>query len=221
MIIRLPKTFTYRDKNNNGSAYVLDGVLYIRGNVNFRNLMYKVTFELKGQERCQYCGKLLTPRNRTIDHMYPQSFGGPSITENLLPCCKRCNLDKRDMTYMQFQEWRKIESLSEKEKFFQKCINENQKVKRKGKFLVKKGWITKVNIKEMVEHMSFKSISSLKMRKTEEHFEEFKQYKKPIIISANGWLLEGKQNLKCAKNHKRYRICAVVLDNVIVEKNSP
>ena len=32
----------------------------------------------------------------TIDHMYPQDFGGPTITNNLLPSCKKCNNDKDD-----------------------------------------------------------------------------------------------------------------------------
>ena len=35
----------------------------------------------------------------TIDHVYPADFGGPTITNNLLPSCKGCNNKKRNMLY--------------------------------------------------------------------------------------------------------------------------
>ena len=220
MIIRLPKKFTYIDKNACGRAYVKRGILYIDGNVNFKNLMYKLTYALKGSNRCAYCGAILTKKNRTIDHMYPQALGGPSITDNLLPCCKKCNLDKRGMTYTQFQEWRKTEE-NKKEAFFRKCIKENYEVTKRGRFLVKHGWITKINVKELLENVNLKKISECKYRKAESYFILFKQYQRPIIVSGNGWLLEGKCNLKHAKRHGKQRLCAIVLDNVVVKKNSP
>lgn len=221
MIIRLPKKFAYIDKKGNGYAYVKNETLYIKGNVNFKDLMYKLTYALKGSDRCLYCGTILTNRKRTIDHMYPQSLGGVSITDNLLPCCKKCNLDKRDMTYKQFQEWRKIKGKTEKEIFFQKCIKENYGVIKKGRFLVKRGWITKIDVTDLLEYISLRNISDYKYKKTESYFNKFRQYPRPIIVSENGWLIEGKRNLMHAKLHRRTKVCAIVLENVIVKRNSP
>ena len=36
-----------------------------------------------------------------LEHIWPQSFGGDSITENLLPACPTCNNDKSDMLLWQ------------------------------------------------------------------------------------------------------------------------
>lgn len=45
---------------------------------------------------CQYCGT----RNRelTIDHVVPRWMGGPHTWDNLVACCRRCNLKKGDKT---------------------------------------------------------------------------------------------------------------------------
>ena len=221
MIIRLPKKFSYKDTASGGCAYVNKGRLYIEGNINFESLMYKLTYDLKGQERCCYCGGYLTKKNRTIDHMYPRNFGGVSIPDNLLPCCKQCNHSKMDMTYDQFQEWRKITSLKEKDKFYRKCILENTKYLKRGKFLIPRKWIVKYNTSEMAMYIKFNNARNNKYRKIERHFAMWNQYPEPIIISSNGWLLKGKNILSHARNHNRRRLCAIVLENVVVIKNSP
>lgn len=48
---------------------------------------------------CQYCG---TPgRELTIDHVVPKWAGGPHSWDNLVACCRRCNLKKGDKTPQQ------------------------------------------------------------------------------------------------------------------------
>lgn len=44
---------------------------------------------------CQYCG---TSRDLTIDHVTPRWMGGPHTWDNLVACCRRCNLKKGDKT---------------------------------------------------------------------------------------------------------------------------
>ncbi|MCG9895335.1 MAG: HNH endonuclease [Fimbriimonadaceae bacterium] len=44
---------------------------------------------------CQYCG---STRDLTIDHVVPRWMGGPHTWENLVACCRRCNLKKGDKT---------------------------------------------------------------------------------------------------------------------------
>lgn len=44
---------------------------------------------------CQYCG---STRELTIDHVVPRWVGGPHTWENLVACCRKCNLKKGDKT---------------------------------------------------------------------------------------------------------------------------
>jgi 5-methylcytosine-specific restriction endonuclease McrA len=44
---------------------------------------------------CQYCG---STRDLTIDHVQPRWSGGPHTWDNLVTCCRRCNLKKGDRT---------------------------------------------------------------------------------------------------------------------------
>lgn len=45
---------------------------------------------------CQYCG--VRHRDLTIDHVVPRWAGGPHTWDNLVACCRRCNLKKGDKT---------------------------------------------------------------------------------------------------------------------------
>lgn len=45
---------------------------------------------------CQYCG--VRNRELTIDHVLPRWAGGPHTWDNLVACCRRCNLKKGDKT---------------------------------------------------------------------------------------------------------------------------
>lgn len=47
---------------------------------------------------CQYCG---TTRDLTLDHVVPRWAGGPHTWENLVACCRKCNLKKGDKTPQQ------------------------------------------------------------------------------------------------------------------------
>lgn len=48
---------------------------------------------------CQYCGA--KARDLTIDHVVPKWAGGPQTWDNLVACCRRCNLKKGDKTPQQ------------------------------------------------------------------------------------------------------------------------
>lgn len=45
---------------------------------------------------CQYCG--VKGKELTIDHVVPRWAGGPHTWDNLVACCRRCNLKKGDKT---------------------------------------------------------------------------------------------------------------------------
>ncbi|MBX3118717.1 MAG: HNH endonuclease [Fimbriimonadaceae bacterium] len=48
---------------------------------------------------CQYCGT--KGRDLTLDHVVPKWAGGPGSWDNLVACCRRCNLKKGDKTPQQ------------------------------------------------------------------------------------------------------------------------
>jgi hypothetical protein len=56
-------------------------------------------------KNCYLCGTRLVDsgggRNaRSVDHIWPQTLGGQSIFENLMPCCRDCNeLKRHDITW--------------------------------------------------------------------------------------------------------------------------
>lgn len=50
---------------------------------------------------CQYCGA--KGRELTIDHVVPRWVGGGQSWDNLVACCRRCNLKKGDKTPQQAQ----------------------------------------------------------------------------------------------------------------------
>ena len=63
---------------------------------------------------CQYCGiwcyesYVLNDRSLTIDHLIPFAGGGNSNEENLITCCRECNLIKSDKRFKTFEEARKF-----------------------------------------------------------------------------------------------------------------
>lgn len=44
---------------------------------------------------CQYCS---SKKDLTIDHVVPRWCGGPHTWDNLVACCRKCNLKKGDKT---------------------------------------------------------------------------------------------------------------------------
>lgn len=53
----------------------------------------------RDQFTCQYCG--VKGKDLTIDHVVPRWAGGPQTWDNLVACCRRCNLKKGDKTPQQ------------------------------------------------------------------------------------------------------------------------
>ena len=49
---------------------------------------------LRDRNACQYCSRVLTASELTLDHVVPRSRGGLSTWENLVACCHECNRRK-------------------------------------------------------------------------------------------------------------------------------
>ena len=52
----------------------------------------------RDKNTCQYCGKIFTKNELSIDHVIPRSYGGKSIWENVVCCCFTCNREKGGRT---------------------------------------------------------------------------------------------------------------------------
>jgi 5-methylcytosine-specific restriction endonuclease McrA len=53
---------------------------------------------MRDRYTCQYCQKIQTASEMTLDHVLPRSRGGESSWENLVACCNRCNNRKGNRT---------------------------------------------------------------------------------------------------------------------------
>ena len=52
----------------------------------------------RDQYKCQYCGKSLTLKTMTYDHVIPESRGGKKNFLNIVSACTDCNQNKRNRT---------------------------------------------------------------------------------------------------------------------------
>lgn len=47
---------------------------------------------------CHYCKEKFPPDELTMDHIVPVARGGKSTRGNVVPCCKKCNTEKKYYT---------------------------------------------------------------------------------------------------------------------------
>ncbi|OGG94780.1 MAG: HNH endonuclease [Candidatus Lambdaproteobacteria bacterium RIFOXYD12_FULL_49_8] len=57
---------------------------------------------LRGRGQCYYCKRRFPALELTMDHLVPLSRGGKSVKQNVVPCCKECNNQKK---YLLPVEW--------------------------------------------------------------------------------------------------------------------
>ena len=62
--------------------------------------------------KCHYCDRSFPVRELTMDHVVPIIRGGCSTRSNVVPCCKECNTNKRDLVPVEWQEY--LDSLRDK-----------------------------------------------------------------------------------------------------------
>ncbi|MBR6504471.1 MAG: HNH endonuclease [Clostridia bacterium] len=214
MIIELPKKFSY-SKDQYNYANVRNGKLIIRGSLDFEDLMYDLTYSIKGRNNCYYCGK--TTKKITIDHMFPRDYGGISITNNLLPACSKCNSQKSNLNLYEYQIFRTLDKL-QKEVFKGKVYAKNEKMRYKRGFNIPKSWIETVHISRIFVRVFFDQNlhKGKKYNKYTKFIKKYGRLPRPIILSGNFVLLDGFTILVCAREQGIHYIPVVVLENVEV-----
>jgi len=54
---------------------------------------------------CGYCNKPTSPGDLTMDHIVPIARGGKSVKGNVIPCCKDCNTQKKELLPMEWEQF--------------------------------------------------------------------------------------------------------------------
>ena len=73
------------------------------GNMNMRTIFDDEKIKLKTGQICNYCG---SAEKLTLDHIFPQKFGGQDTGENLIFACRSCNSSKGKKDLMEWMIFR-------------------------------------------------------------------------------------------------------------------
>lgn len=102
----LPESYTYWNKSRKKEAYIENGILKLCTSEIYKKVIRELAYILNGSKHyCVYCNKSIQNNKATLDHVYPQFLGGPTITNNLVPSCQNCNSEKSDFTKDEFIEY--------------------------------------------------------------------------------------------------------------------
>lgn len=94
-----------RDLNSKGriSRLTNEALINSRHTISSKLRNKMISFSRKNHRGCYLCGQTLNYNlssekkywDVTLDHLWPQAYGGDSLEENLLPACRSCNSDKK------------------------------------------------------------------------------------------------------------------------------
>lgn len=215
MIIELPRKFFMEGQNNSKGAFIEDGVLKISRDVSFRRVMTEITYQIKGKHRCCYCREKIGKDEVTIDHMYPQEFGGPTITNNMLPSCKKCNNEKGNLNTSQYKAFLKAKEKGEIDEFKKKIKQYQNYIREWIEFDIPQEWLGVEEISSLIVIFDLdENYKSKKYQKIVKYYEKYQHFQKPIIIDKNGFVLDGFLAVMYAKNTGIKKLPVIQLDNV-------
>lgn len=216
MIIELPQNPNFY--KSGGQVRIEDGILKIWHLVSWREFIYKLTISTKGKN-CWYCDKKLKTEEITMDHLYPQDLGGPTIPNNLAPSCAHCNTHKGNLTEFQY---RQLQRASKKERNIirSKMIAANEQRKMERGYYLPKKWITTKRIDRiLVTFFVQEDYRGKRYKKIAEFYRNYGNLPYPIILDRNNYLLDGFMLLMFAKNNGITKVPAIVLENVEIVFN--
>lgn len=220
-----------------GSAELKDGILYIYRAGSFDDIMYKLAYLLWDDKTCFFCHRKFVEANAkgiiaasgnnvllitqsTLDHLVPQTFGGPTITNNLRPTCRLCNSTKSNFypdEYRRFIEISKLEGTQgwKERRIFKQEIKEIQLKRLKGEVRpFPEEWYSP-KPKSVFVNISQCQALGEGYRKQESFLKKYGRLQKPIILSNNGVLLSGFNSLLLSKYYNVKHIDYIILENVV------
>ena len=214
MIMDLPRNFTKYGPD----VYVENGILKIKKNVPFRKLVYELTYEIKGgKHTCLYCKRKVSNNKVTLDHIYPQDLGGPTITNNLLPCCSKCNCEKSNMTSSEYKQFVKLKKTGEERRYLKTLQQKKEILRKLNEYQIPDSWLSEHEVSSILVFLQLNNAEDFdKYRKVKTFYEQYGYFQKPILIDKNGFLLDGFYNVFYAKKHNIPSLKVVQLENVEV-----
>ncbi len=217
MILNLPEHFS--EENKNYKAEVRNKILYIAWALNFEQLMYDLAFWMYGEHECYYCHKICNDTKMTIDHVYPKKYGGVSVPANLRPVCNECNREKGNLNLREYKTLRGLKEKSRK-KYCERQGAKKEKIRYEKGFDLPDEWIEMVNMSDIIFPSYYKFVYSKKFMKNINFIKKYGHIPKPVILSSNKILLDGRNVYKSAQKLKLKKIPAIVLENVVASKAS-
>lgn len=184
--------------------------------IDFRSIMAELTYELKGRNICGYCVKEFDYTNITVDHLYPFSLGGPTIPENLIPSCKKCNQEKANLTVEEFFRLKML-PINERENLKKQMKKEHEEILRKGLPIAPKDFFTEENIGHIIVPLNISDpFHTANFKSIVNHYKKYKQYKYPIVLDRKNYLIDGFYIVILAKKNNDTHLLATKLENVDV-----
>ena len=152
--------------------------------------------------------------------MFPRDYGGISISNNLLPCCKDCNSNKGSLNVEEFWNLRKKETNAEKNDYRDVIIQENEKIRYIKGFILPENWVDYCNISCLKIRAFYRknTTESNKLKENKAYIEKYGHLKRPIIVDKNYWILDGYNWYLAAKQKGIDMIPVIVLENVELVK---
>lgn len=218
MIIEIPKKF-YKRKARNKYAKVKNGILEVHGFRNFRRLMIEITYAMKGKNRCYYCKRPLLDSKVTVDHLFPEAYGGITVTNNLVPACKVCNNMKADMNEQEYREWLNIKDPIERKNYYKKIStsksNRKFSIAVKGTYDIPEEWIRYQRL-DTIRNLEKTNVKSGKTYwKIYDFTKKYGKLPRVLVVSKNGVVLDGKIAYEVAEELGLELVPVVVLENVL------
>ncbi|MBR3153123.1 MAG: HNH endonuclease [Clostridia bacterium] len=220
MFIELPKEYVFV-KAGRVSAYVnKDGILKIyEGQVFFDDLMYALAYNIKQIDICPYCKRPIRKRNLELDHEFPRDFGGVSITNNLTPCCSKCNSDKGNLNRYEYERLlEKNYSKKDKAREKHKIIQNKEKLRYEKRYFLPNKWVKnidlfKLNVRDC--YLKHYNKSTKRMAVNFEYIAKYENLKRPVIVDKNYWIIDGFTWYLAAMDTGKFKkIPVIVLENV-------
>ena len=199
-------------------AFIKNDILYIRYD-KFEETMRALAYQMKGDEICYYCGAKLTKNNRTLDHLYPRDYGGISIVDNLVPCCKQCNTRKRNLNEEEFRTIDKLQSDFKALYEYEKEVNLTHEQNRRcfgvsipyNWYELKKDYEVLAPVLSGDEYKRNKGY--IRIAKL---YEQYGRICKPVVVTKNNIVVDGFLALMFAKNlSEKVEVPFITLENVI------
>lgn len=218
MIISLPERYPI-EANTVNQVFIENGILNIGRRCRFKSVMYMLTYIMKGNTVCYYCGQTIEEWQMTLDHIYPRDLGGPTIIDNLVPCCKECNSEKNNFTLQQYQEMLKIKQKQNEKKVeeFKKEIDEErEKLRKSKKYYLPSEWVDIVKLKDinLLYIKKFPYRKTKMYREARKFYNKYKMLKSPIVVDRELQILDGFIVYMFAKDKKLERVPIIRLENV-------